>query len=1260
VKKLNITNIGESPVTVESYKRPFSFSVKKGNTALLESLSQGLSIVDATSQYRSIYDKWFGVLAPRGVPWKSVLKYIAGVVVASALVGMVLLVWSLSLRKMVKQRTITLESEIAVRKQTEAALGESEERFRLAMEAANDGVWDWDLTNAQVIRSEAFFPMLGYKPEEFPGRVGDWQHLVHPDDLRTVQQELDECLAGNKEAHEVEFRVRTKSGDTVWILSRGKVVVRDENGKPVRMVGTHTDITERKKTEEQIEKQASLMESLLEAIPAPVFYKDTDHVYLGCNDAFVEFIGLPKENIVGKSVFAVATRELAEIYKNHDEALFQNPGAQVYEGSVEAIDGSTRNVMFHKAIFTDASGEVAGLIGVILDITDRKKAEEALRQSEERFRKLFEQAPMGMGIVGSDGRFHAANFRLCQMLGYTQDELTKLTFGDITHPDHFVQDIEPIRRLYAGDIPYYQVQKRYLSKDGDIIWGNLSVAIIRDPQGKALYTLPMIEDITERKKVEGALRESESKYKELVDNANSVIIRWKRDGTITFFNEYAQAFFGYSADEAVGKHVSILVPERDSTGSDLSTLVQDIVDYPDRYVNNINENVCHDGRRVWMTWTNKPIFDDEGQVVEILAVGSDITDRKMAEQELLASETRYRRLFEAAKDGILILDAGTGQIVDVNPFLAELLGYSRDKMLGKKLWEIGLFEDTSRSQALFAELQGKEYVRYEDLPLQTLRGEVMDVEFVSNVYLVDGTKVIQCNIRDITERRRTEKALRDSERKYRTLFEDSIDALYLTMAGGTLIDANQAFLDLLGYEKEEMVGHSVLKTYADPADRQRYYQAIGSKGFIRDYPLRLVRKDGREIDCLVSSRIEHDKDGSILISRGLIRDITEQRNLQRQLLQAQKMEAIGTLAGGIAHDFNNLLQVVLGYSELLLTEKREDDREYADLQKIFHAAKNGADLVQRLLMFSRKSEPKFAPMNLKKLIVQVEKLLRRTIPRMVDIHLDLSADLPEIYADSSQMEQVLMNLAVNARDAIPDLGKLTVKTSTVTLDEEYCRLQLEASPGEYVLLEVTDTGHGMDKATAEHIFEPFFTTKEMGRGTGLGLAMVHGIVKQHNGHITVYSEVGKGTTFRVYLPAIEAEVETHVETTCIMPALGTETVLLVDDEEFVKELGQRLLARSGYTVLTATNGEEALDLYVRMKDQIHLVILDLIMPTMGGRDCLKRLLEIDPQAKVLIASGYSADASTKECVDLGAKGFLAKPFRFKELMGQVRKVLDET
>jgi len=388
-----------------------------------------------------------------------------------------------------------------------------------------------------------------------------------------------------------------------------------------------------------------------------------------------------------------------------------------------------------------------------------------------------------------------------------------------------------------------------------------------------------------------------------------------------------------------------------------------------------------------------------------------------------------------------------------------------------------------------------------------------------------------------------------------------------------------------------------------------------------------------------------------------MRDVTEHLLLTRQLFQAQKMEAVGTLAGGIAHDFNNLLQVVLGYSELVLGDEDLPDRLKEDLGRVLLAGRSGADLVQRLLTFSRKTESKPLNLDLNQRIRQTHKFLRRTIPT-IDIEMILAEDLLRVHADPSQLDQVLMNLAVNARDAMPDGGHLSIETANVLLDEEYARAHLEAKPGEYVLLSVSDTGHGMDKETLQHIFEPFYTTKETGKGTGLGLAMVYGIVKQHSGHITCYSEPGQGTTFKIYLPAAIPETQDEQPVISAMTQGGTETILLVDDEEFIRDLGRRILERHGYTVLSASDGREALDLYKKEIGKISLVILDLIMPEMGGKQCLEELLKIDPQVRALIASGFAANGPTKEAIERGARGFVSKPYNMKQMLQVVREVLD--
>jgi nitrogen-specific signal transduction histidine kinase/ActR/RegA family two-component response regulator len=394
-----------------------------------------------------------------------------------------------------------------------------------------------------------------------------------------------------------------------------------------------------------------------------------------------------------------------------------------------------------------------------------------------------------------------------------------------------------------------------------------------------------------------------------------------------------------------------------------------------------------------------------------------------------------------------------------------------------------------------------------------------------------------------------------------------------------------------------------------------------------------------------------------------LRDISEQKNLERQLQQAQKMEAVGTLAGGIAHDFNNLLQAIQGYTELLLMRMNEGEQGWRELREVIRASKRGGELTQQLLTFSRKVESKRRPLDLNQEVSELRELMERTIPKMIDVKFELAKDLKVINADPAQLKQVLMNLAVNAQDAMAEGGQLHIETLNLTLDQEFCRKYAEVRPGDYVLLSISDTGHGMDKETLEHIFDPFYTTKEVGKGTGLGLAIVYGIIKNHEGYIMCYSRPGEGTTFKIYLPAIELEkdfidVEASQEPHVLAKG-GDETILLVDDEGFIRELGIDVLGQAGYKVLTAADGETALQLYRQQQGQIDLVILDLIMPGMGGSKCLEELLRMDPQAQILIASGYSPDASTKGTLETGAKGFVSKPYDTSQLLKLVREILDQ-
>ena len=526
-------------------------------------------------------------------------------------------------------------------------------------------------------------------------------------------------------------------------------------------------------------------------------------------------------------------------------------------------------------------------------------------------------------------------------------------------------------------------------------------------------------------------------------------------------------------------------------------------------------------------------------------ISEDVAAHTRKERVLKASETRYRRLFETAKDGILILDAGTGQIVDVNPFLMELTGYSREEFLGKRLWDIGPFKDVAASKTSFARLQDLAYVRYEDLPLETRDGRKIDVEFVSNVYLADGLPVIQCNVRDITERKRGE---------------------------------------------------------------------------------------------------------------------DEREKLEAQLRMSQKMEAIGSLAGGIAHDFNNLLCVILGYTDFGIDAAPEGDPQQDNFEQIRAAAERAMDLTRQLLAFSGRQVLQPVPLDLNRIVTGIEKMLCRILGEDVQFVTHLAPDLGSIQADRGQIDQVIMNLIINARDAMPQGGTLTIATSNTELDARHTSRHLAAKPGSYVRLSITDTGCGMDEKTQARLFEPFFTTKVTGDGTGLGLSTVYGIVEQSGGIIWVDSAPGCGTTFEICFPRDRAAVPVAVERAPLSAArlAGTETILVVEDEDALREVARRVLRSCGYTVLTAAGGDEAQRICAAHKGGIDLLLTDVIMPRMSGGEVARAIVKMRPGIRVVFMSGYTDDAIGRHGVLRAGTHFLAKPFTADDLKQKIREVLGNT
>jgi PAS domain S-box-containing protein len=514
-------------------------------------------------------------------------------------------------------------------------------------------------------------------------------------------------------------------------------------------------------------------------------------------------------------------------------------------------------------------------------------------------------------------------------------------------------------------------------------------------------------------------------------------------------------------------------------------------------------------------------------------------------------------------------------------------------------------------------------------------------------------------IPDITERKLAEEENRKTAMSMRSLIEAAPMGIGI-FHGNRHVYVNPAFVKMFGYQDADEILDKPIEALYIEGDRDLALEKIrdnasgSSKG--ASYSAMGLKKDGTEFDLQAwTASVQYDGKTASLV---FVIDVSETKSLRAQLVQAQKMEAVGTLAGGIAHDFNNLLTVAMGYAELILMDLNEGDRHYEELQIIGKAAKDGSDLVQRILTFSRKVEPEPKPVNMNNEIKRIHKLLERTIPKMIRIELNLATEIKVVHADPGQIEQAVLNLALNAKDAMGEEGTLTIETANTRLDEDFCRNNIGLTPGQYVKISIKDTGPGIPKEHLDRIFEPFFTTKKRGEGTGLGLAMVFGIVRSHSGHINCVSHIGKGATFNIYLPVRKFETREEQETNTTYVTQGDELILIVDDEESIRRLGTRLLQKAGYNTLTAKNGLEAIEVFRDRKDDVSLVILDLIMPEMGGKKCLEELFRINPDLKVLVASGYSAEAPVEEVMAMGARKFLAKPYSRRDLLESVRKTLD--
>jgi PAS domain S-box-containing protein len=639
--------------------------------------------------------------------------------------------------------------------------------------------------------------------------------------------------------------------------------------------------------------------------------------------------------------------------------------------------------------------------------------------------------------------------------------------------------------------------------------------------------------------------------------------------------------------------------------------------------------------------------------------------QKLAAEAVRESEAHYRTLVENAPEAIVVLDVDKGMFVDCNNNALRLFRMKREDLLTHGPGELSpIFQPDGRHSIVATQLWAERASANETSSFEWIHRNSTGGDVPCEVHLVrlasPTRQLVRGSILDITERKRSEEAVRESETRYRELVNNAMYGIYWVSPDGTLLDTNPALVRMLGYDSIE----SLLATrdtgilFCDPAMREHVLTQDGpaDRG---EFTVEWKRRDGKLITVRLIGRRATDPRRKTACIEVIVEELTERLALEKQLRQGQKFEAIGQLAGGIAHDFNNMIGAILGWAELGMDETDVDARLHRHFDKIRHQAIRAAALTRQLLAFARRQILEPRDLDLNQNVIETLSLLENVIGSNIEIRPDLTANLPVIRADPTQIEQVIMNLCINARDAMPEGGLLTIQTGEFTFDNQFLAAEPHAKPGRYAMLAVTDSGIGMDATTLDRIFEPFFTTKETGKGTGLGLATVYGIVRQHGGFLHVYSEVNIGTTFRIYLPLAATVGKLALPPDDVQPVRGgSEVILIAEDHEGLRELAREILESLGYSVLTASDGDEAIRIFEMHRDQIDLLLFDVVLPKMNGPKAYARICTLKPEVPIIFATGYSPDIELLQEAQQQGLTVMQKPYVPRDLARRVREALD--
>jgi two-component system, cell cycle sensor histidine kinase and response regulator CckA len=1109
--------------------------------------------------------------------------------------------------------------------------------------------------NGHIMHSNpAFQALLGYSADELPTLC--FTEFTYPRDASVGWNAFQEVVAGARDHWRQEKRYVRKDGRVIWGRVTVSMIPESTMPGPYGLVMIE-DITARKQADEALRQSEATYRALFERSLDAVLMTLTDGTILDANHAACVMLGMTREEIctAGRSGLLQCGPEV-----DHGVRERHQTGSATAEMTFVRKNGTSFLAEVESAVLP-GEAKVSRAFVIFRDISGRRKTEEILRESEARLVRA-----QAIGHIGSwelDLRTNTmwSSAEAHRIYGFSGSSSSQ-SFDEVQRIP--VVEDRPrldaaLRALVEGSGPYdleFQIRR---VNDASLRSVHSVADLVCDQMGAPQKVVGVIQDVTERKQAETLLRLSQFS----IDHGADYTLWVDKDGRLLNVSESLCERLGYSRDELLGMAI-FDVDEALASQS-----------WPDRWLE-IKQNGPLTFERRYRTRTGEifpvevraVIFEYEGREYDC-GIARDISERKKAEEVLKLTQFSV----DHAVDSVFWTDPA-GRLIYVSDSTSAQLGYSRDELLDMSLFDL----DPTLSAEQWAG-NWKRLTEKGTLAIETVHrkkdGESLPVEVNLNHLEYDGRAYNCVFARDITDRKRLEEGQAESQRALATLMANLPGMAYRCCIDSdwTMLFVSEGCEQLTGYKPSELVGN-VRVSYADlihPDDRELVWGVIQAGVRARE-PFRalyrIVTADAETKWVWEQGQSVLGGDGSPLYLEGFITDISEKvraeqslREAEEKLRQSQKMEAIGQLAGGIAHDFNNLLTAILGYSDMVLSDKEAQGLLLQDyVKEIKHAAERAAALTRQILAFSRRQALQPVLVSPDAILAEMEPLLRRTLGEDIDLVTSLHPDVGLTRVDVHQFEQVLMNLAINARDAMPVGGQLTLETVNAELDEQYCRVHPDATPGSYVLFSVSDTGVGMDTETQSHIFEPFFTTKAPGAGTGLGLSTVYGIVRQSGGSINVYSEPGRGTTFKVYLPRL-AEPESTIAP-LIRPVSskgGSETILVVEDEDSIRSLVARILEGLGYAVFTAANGDEALELLATIDEPVDLLLTDVILPGgMRGNELAQILASSRPEIPVVYMSGYSRNAIVHSgCLDEGIN-YLEKPFTLDGLATKVREVLD--